>query len=233
MLDLSSVTLICAASVVVPETIKSFERCKTVANFGAVKLLTDVDTDYEHAIKIPRLNTHVEYSLFCLYRLHEFVDTRHMLIAQHDSWIINPQTWDPSWLNYSFIGPLFIHQHKICNLSVGTGGFSLRDRDLMAHASTLGPRWDHSDPESTRVVQERLGNYEDGAVSFLFRGQLEAKGFTYAPPNEAVKFAQGGNTDKDYWFERPFGFHGFWPNINHDTGVVSPFAPRHDSWGHI
>ena len=54
MLDLSSVTLICAASIVVPETIKSFERCKAVANFGAVKLLTDVDTDYEHAIKIPR-----------------------------------------------------------------------------------------------------------------------------------------------------------------------------------
>jgi hypothetical protein len=82
-------------------------------------------------------------------------------------------------------------------------------------------------------VQERLGNYEDGAVSFLFRGQLEAKGFTYAPPKEAVKFAQGGNTDKDYWVERPFGFHGFWPNINHDTGVVSPFAEREGSYGHI
>lgn len=233
MLDLSSVTLICADSVHIQETIRSFDRCKAVAKFGAVKLLTDVDTDYEHAIKIPRLNSHVEYSLFCLKRLHEFVDTPHLLIAQHDSWIINPHAWDTAWLTYSFIGPLFIHQHEISALSVGTGGFSLRHRDLMACASSLAPEWDHSDPESTKNVQANLGCYEDGAVSFLFRNHLESKGFTYAPPKEAAKFAQGGNTDLNYWVERPFGFHGFWPNIDKEGGLVLPFAPRHDTYGHI
>jgi hypothetical protein len=135
-------------------------------------------------------------------------------------------------LQYSFIGPLFIHQHHICSLSVGTGGFSLRRRDFMAESSALAPHWDHS-PESTRLVQDHLGCYEDGAVSFLYRSQLESKGHTYAPPKEAAKFAQGGNTDPEYWVERPFGFHGFWPNIDKESGLVSPFEPRKDAWGHI
>ena len=233
MLDLSSVTLICADSVFVPETIRSFERCKAVAKFGAVKLLTDVNIDYEHVVKIPRLNSHIEYSIFCLKRLHEFVETPHMLIAQHDSWIINPQAWDVNWLKYGFIGPLYIHQHEIRDLSVGTGGFSLRHRDLMAHVSDLSPQWDHCNPESTRTVQDALGCYEDGAISFLYRRQLESKGFVFAPPNEAAKFAQGGNTDPNYWVERPFGFHGLWSNIDKDSGIVSPFAPREGSYGHI
>lgn len=226
MLDLSSVTLIGADSVYLPSTIKAFERCKAVARFGAVKLLTDIDTDYEHAVKIPRLNSHIEYSLFCLKRIHEFVDTPHMLIAQHDGWIINPQAWNPEWLNYSFVGPLFIHNHQIDTWSVGTGGFSLRSKEIMARVSSLAPHWDQSNPESTRSVQEQVGCYEDGALSIRYRSHLESMGFTYAPPKEAAKFAQGGNTDPDYFVERPFGFHGFWTNIDKESGLVSPFEPR-------
>ncbi len=189
--------------------------CKSVAN-----------VNYPHYVQIPRLSSLVEYSIFALKRLHEFVQTEHMLIVQHDGWIINPQSWNPEWLNYSYTGPLFIHNHNIDARSVGSGGFSLRTKKLMEAVSGMIPTWNHADPESTIRVQNWLSCYEDGAISLLLRHRLEDAGFKFAPPEEAVKFAQGGNTDIRYHVERPFGFHGLWGNINRETGFVSPFELR-------
>jgi hypothetical protein len=225
MINLPTVTLICADCVHVEDSVKVLDRCMTGCTFGDVKLLSSQQTASPYLHKIAPLKSLVEYSVFMLKRIHEYVDTEHMLVVQHDGWIINPSSWNPDWLNYSFIGPLFIHNHNIDDRSVGTGGFSLRSRKLMEAVSKMVPDWDHTE-ECTARVQNHLGCYEDGAISMMYRQRLENLGFKYAPPMEAVKFSQGGNTDKNYWVERPFGFHGLWPNINRETGLVSPFDHR-------
>lgn len=221
MLDLTSVTLICADDVDADRAVVVLEKCKSVARFGAVRLLTSLPTPYEHAQQIEPLKSHIHYSIFMLKRAVDHVQTPHCLVVQHDGWIINPASWNPAWLQYDYTGPLFIHAHSINEMSVGSGGFSLRSHRLMKFVQDLVPQWDGSD-QSTAHLQSRLGAYEDGVIALNLRQQLVRNGFKFAPPSEAAKFAQGGQNSPNFFHERPFGFHGMWNNINFESGLISP-----------
>lgn len=221
-LDLPSVTLLCVDCFDVERVIPIVEKCKEKCNFGAVKVLTSLPTDYEHRVQINHLPSHISYSIFMLKKANVHVDTKHALVVQHDGWILNSAAWNPSWLDYDYIGPLFIHRHHITDRSVGTGGFSFRSKALMDVVCSKLPEWDESE-SGTASLQRQLGSYEDGVISINLRHFLERSGFKYASAVEASKFAQGGNCDSAYHVERPFGFHGLWPNIDFDSGVVSPW----------
>ena len=220
-LELPSVTLICADCVHIEYAIPALERCKAFANFGAVKLLTSMPTDYEHRVPIMPLNSLSAYSTFMLKQVYAHVDTTHMLVAQHDGWIINPEAWDPAWLGCDYIGPLFIHEHKTAPTSVGSGGFSLRSKRLMQHVSGLLPAWDGSEV-LTKKLMGAAGSYEDGYISITKRAELERAGFVFGTVAQASRFAQGGNNDPAQHVAKPFGFHGLWSNINHTAGEVAP-----------
>lgn len=224
-LDLSSVTLFCADCYDAARVVPIIERCKSLCNFGAVKLMTSCDLDYEHVVKIKPLTSHVMYSVWMVKKAYTFVDTEHMLVVQHDGWILNPDVWNPSWLSYDYLSPLFIHNHQINALSVGQGGFSFRSRRLMEWIANRAPAWDET-PAGTDHTQAMLGSYEDGVISLVYRHAALAAGFKYASPEEASKFGQGGQCDPAYYVRRPFGFHGMWPNINQSTGIVEPWEPR-------
>lgn len=221
MLDLTSVTLFCADCVDVDRAVVVLEKCKSVAKFGDVRLLTSLPTQYEHAQQIEPLSSHIHYSVFMLKRAVDYIQTPHFLVVQHDGWIINPGAWNPQWLSYDYTGPLFIHAHSINDMSVGSGGFSLRSRALMKQVQKHGPQWDGSD-QGIKRLQSQFGAYEDGVISFNLRRQLIQAGFKFAPPAEAAKFAQGGQNDPAYFHERPFGFHGLWNNIDFESGLISP-----------
>lgn len=225
MVDLPTVTLVCADCLNVERAIRAMERSRSGCNFGAVKLLTSLETDYPFKVPCQPLTTHLDYSIFMLKRIHEFIDTPHMLVVQYDGYVLNAEAWNNEWLNYSYIGPLFIHRHFINDRSVGSGGFSFRSKSIMARVDSLLPPWDCSAAE----YQKGLPYYEDGIIALLFRDRLQSEGFTYAPPVEASKFAQGGNCDPGFYVSRPFGFHGNWPNINQSTGFVDawPWPPDH------
>lgn len=233
MLELPSVTLFCADCVDSVRAIKAIERCKSVCNFGAVKFLTSLPTDYEHKIEIPKLPSLCDYSIFMLKRAPSFIETKHALIVQHDGYILNVDSWNPAWLNYDYIGPLFIQDHAPQHM-VGSGGFSFRSKSLMQFVQGLTPDWDGS-PESTECVQEKLRSYEDGWICHIQRNRLEREGFKFASIKDAATFAQGGwpqpcsphNFDRSHYVERPFGHHGQWANIDLKTGFVSPppFTP--------
>lgn len=220
-LELPSVTLFCADCIHIDYAIPSLERCKALCNFGAVRLLTSMPSDYEHAVVIPPLDTLSAYSTFMLKRAHEYVETTHLLVAQHDGWILNPEAWDPAWLELDYIGPLFIHAHVTGPRSVGSGGFSLRSKRLMEHVSAMTPPWDNTTEGGNAHVRQ-VGAYEDGHISMTMRSQLEAAGFRFGTPEQAGRFAQGGNNDPAYHVAKPFGFHGLWGNIDHAIGEVSP-----------
>lgn len=216
-LDLPEVTLVCADCIHIDYAIAAIERCKASFNFGAVKLLTSMETDYSHKVEISPLNSLSDYSVFMLSRVHEFVDTSHMLVVQHDGWIINANKWEPSWLQMDYIAPLFLHKHTTTSTSVGSGGFSLRSKALMAFVAAQLPRWESS--ANTAQLMDLARCYEDGYISMSLRDKLLRAGFQIAPPHVAAQFAQGGNRDPAYHVERPFGFHGLWPNIDHDGSI--------------
>lgn len=216
-LQLPSVTLMCIDCVNANRAVKVLERCKEKADFGAVKLLTHIPIQYEHKVKIPPLNSLIAYSIFMLTKVHEFIDTDHVLIVQRDGWILNPESFNPEWLKLDFIGPIFVQYDK-----VGSGGFSLRKKKLMVDVAESMPSWNYSNKQALEI-QDTLGYYEDGVICLSNR----LSDLKIAPLEEAAMFAQGGNRNPEYYVEKPFGFHGLWQNINHETGFVYPVC-EHD-----
>ncbi len=207
---MKSVTLMCVDCVDIKGAIKVLEWCKKMFDFGDVKLLTSIDTDYEHAEKIMPLNTLVAYSIFMLTKCHEYIKTDHVLIVQRDGWIINPQSWDDKWLQFDYIAPLFV-QFDL----VGSGGFSMRSKKLMEHASKVTPDWDGTQ-EHADQIQSTLGYYEDGVITLSDKFRQ----FRFADLQNACQFGQGGNRNSTYFREYPFGFHRTFQQIDFKTGRV-------------
>lgn len=170
---------------------KSMEQC----DFGAVKFLTD-DASLPYAVKIDPLHGMGAYSTFCIRDLYEYIDTSHLLIVQHDGYVLDGQAWMPEFLNYDYIGAPWDGG------LVGNGGFSLRSRRLMEAAAYL-PGNSHP---------------EDAFLSRHHRRQIEAGGFKFAPTEVAKQFAIEGTSFE--WRQRSwasdgrsyggqFGFHSF------------------------
>lgn len=209
-LQLPNVTLLCVDCVNIDRAIKVIEICKSKADFGAVKLLTSIPTDYEHRVEIKPLNSLIAYSVFMLTKAHEYIDTSHVLTVQRDGWILNPEAWTDEWLEMDYIGPLFMQYDR-----VGSGGFSLRSKRIMEYAARQLPEWDWSQKQAEHL-QKVIGVYEDGYLSLgAFRHM-----FKIASVEHAANFAQGGNRNPRYFRERPFGFHRTWQTINFKTGYV-------------
>lgn len=210
-LQLPSVTLICIDCINVTRAINALEICKSKCDFGAVKLLTDLPTDYEHKIEIIPLKTLTAYSIFMLTKFPSYVDTEHVLVVQRDGFILNADAWKDDWLKYDYIAPLFV-QYNL----VGSGGFSLRSKKLIDAVTKVMPTWDGTQQHADEI-QDFFGYYEDGVISFRFHEK-----FNFAPLEEAADFAAGGNPNLEYYRPFPFAFHGARQNVNHKTGFVFP-----------
>ncbi len=210
-LQLPSVTLLCTDCVDVNRAISVLEHCKRMADFGAVKLLTHIPVNYEHRVRIKPLNSLIAYSIFVLTKIHEYIDTDHVLIVQRDGWILNPASFNPAWLDLDFIGPIFVQYDK-----VGSGGFSLRTKKLMQNVAANTPEWNWTQKQAEEI-QEKQGYYEDGVISLSNRFSQ----FKVASLEQAAAFSQGGNRNPKYFVEKPFGFHRTWQQIDFETGIVN------------
>lgn len=209
-LQLPTVTLLIADCLDAELAAKVLELCKAKADFGAVKLLTSLPIDNPHRVEIIPLNSLIAYSVFMLTRVHQYVNTTHLLTVQRDGWILNSDAWNPEWLNLDYIGPLFVQYDK-----VGSGGFSLRSKRIMQATAKQVVPWDGSQIHA-EIIQKGLGLYEDGIISLSpFR-----HGFKIATLEQAANFAQGGNRNPKYFKEYPFGYHRTWQQIDFTTGRV-------------
>ena len=83
--------------------------------------------------------------------------------------------------------------------------------------------WDGTDKHA-HEIQDTLGYYEDGVI--CLSGKYS--GFKFATLEQACNFAIGGNRNPAYHVSFPFGWHGVWNNINHETGFVSPVCEHED-----
>lgn len=209
-LSLPDVTLFCVDCVDVKRAIRVLEHCKSLCDFGAVKLLTHIPSDYEHRVRIKPINSLISYSIFMLTKAYQYIKTSHFLIVQRDGWILNPSSWDNRWLENDFIGPLYMQYDKC-----GSGGFSLRSKRLMEHiAKNEMPEWDWTQKQADEI-QSKTDYYEDGVCSLKHRD-----GFKVASLVDAAMFAQGGNRNPKYFIEYPFGYHRTFQVIDFKTGRV-------------
>jgi len=219
--NLNTTTLLIVDCLNIDRAIKVIERCKSLCDFGAAKLLTHLPSNYPHRIEIPEIKTLIHYSVFMLKKAYQYVDTQHVLVVQRDGWILNPQAWNQAWLQYDYIGALF-NQFDI----MGVGGFSFRSRKIMEAISKKYPHWDGTN-EHAQQLQKSMQMYEDGEIAITYRAQLEAEGFKFADLRTASLFSAGGNPNLKYHQPHPFGFHGSWKAVNIETGLVEPLI-KHD-----
>lgn len=188
-LDLSKVTLVCVDCVEINRAIKAIEICKKHANFGNIKLLSSLESDYEHLINIEKISNLNEYSKFIIRDLVDYVDTDFVLIVQWDGYILNPEAWNDENFKYDYIGAPWVH----LNQEVGNGGFSLRSKRML---------------EITKKHLGKLSDYsenEDYLIGHVYKRLFDLDNIEFAPFHIANKFS----VETKGFYEGEFGFHDF------------------------
>lgn len=198
-LQLPNVTLICIDSIDTKLASKVLDICQRDIEFGAVKLID------------ANLTSLVMYSVWCLTELYKHIDTTHFLIVQRDGFVLNSQSFKMEWLELDYIAPLFVQMDM-----VGSGGFSLRSKRIMEYAAHLLPKWNGTEQHANELQVKHINMYEDGFVSL----NNKFKHFKIATLEQGADFAVGGNRNKNYYREYPFGFHRTHQDIDFITGRV-------------
>jgi hypothetical protein len=188
MLNLNNVTLICVDTVDLNRVLKSIDKSTAVAKFTNIYIFTDnipIETTYSNNqkitfIKIDKLKNIQQYSAFMMKMLGKYLTKNvnffgHILIVQHDSWIVNPKSWTDEFLEYDYIGAPFACHPE---LTQGNGGFSLRSIKLCKHL--------FKDYKIQNIFEE------DNNICHEYRSYLELQGFKFAPEELAAKFSVEG-----------------------------------------
>ena len=147
----------------------------------------------------PRMDYH-GYNEFILRGLPALIETSHCLLIQSDGFITHPESWDPGFLQYDYIGApwprawFFMGQGR-----VGNGGFSLRSKRLLDAAARLPY------PAACNTCPDvRL---EDQVICVGGRPALESQGIVFAPPELAGAFSLDLSQPTEWAVDKPFGRH--------------------------
>ncbi len=187
---LSDVTLLAVTHVAFFAPPRALTLSQRGLRFGDALFLSDRPPPPGTAAEwraIPPIGSRLEYSRFMLRDLAAHVATGHVLCVQWDGYVLDPNAWDPAFLDYDYIGAPW--PHFADDMRVGNGGFSLRSRRLVEACADL-PISDES---------------EDVAICRTHRRFLEERfGLRFAPEELARHFAyeRMAPTGKE------FGFHG-------------------------
>lgn len=142
--------------------------------------------------KIDPIRSKDDYSYFMMKLLWEYIkdwDVTHVLVIQHDGYILNGDLWDDEWLQYDYIGAVWPFEDKKHN--VGNGGFSLRSKKLIGDVALDG-----------HITATHM---EDAQICRSYRSFLERDcGIRFAPESVANQFSFELAAPKN----KTFGFHG-------------------------
>lgn len=190
MKELPNVTLICVDCYHYGAAVSAIQRSLKHIKPFAVKFLTDIDIEVEgiEVVKIPRISSKEEYSAFIVRELWIHFNTSHVLVIQHDGYVLDREAWDNEFLKYDYIGAPWL---EVDGYNVGNGGFSLRSYTLQYFLGT-----------NANIA---VYHPEDAQTCRFYRPYLETKGIKFATVSVAEKFA--------FELRQPaqstFGFHGF------------------------
>jgi hypothetical protein len=209
MKALPNVTLLAISSIKLQDTILALKTCMEDFKFGAVKLVSDIDPIYDYAPSgqlqhefCPKIYDIMDFNHYVFSELGKHVQTSHMLMVQYHAWILRPELWDDTWLEYDYIGaPWPVKENSyIANtgerVRVGNGGFSLRSKRLLDLPKKLG-----------LPLKQEQGYYnEDGNCCCYYRKEFLDVGIKYAPIEVAARFSYENDVPENEGIES-FGFH--------------------------
>lgn len=142
-------------------------------------------------VKINKISSAREYDNFIIKELYKYIETKHILIVQHDGIIYQSHNWDDNFLNYDYIGATWPSPPKNGN-HVGNGGFSLRSKKFMEQAAK---------ELNNQYCNEAEDVYLCGT---LFRNMIK-NNFKYADIETATKFSVELEWSRTH--RNTFGFH--------------------------
>lgn len=193
-------------------------------HFDQILIFSDrplkVEQDYNF-VQLPDEFGLLDYSVWCIKQLYNFVKTDYFIIVQPDGMATNSKFWTNEFYEYDYIGapfntidplinsalindfdlPQYINKHEYI---VGNGGFSFRSKKLLAALQ--------DDQILEYVYNTKTNCYivgEDFQISVINKQLLTEKyGIKIAPVDVAIKFSTETLCDQGY----SFGFHG-WQNL--------------------
>jgi len=159
---------------------------------------------------------YLEYGLFVLYSLGEFIETDFALIVQDDGWILDAGNWRSEFLNYDYLGaPVHFARIKqddgrllyrrgfswIADMANGAmvenvynGGFSLRSRRLLNAPRLLGLDFCIPAPNISQAAPYSMQWDSDAALEDVWlcltaREKLEHEGMRFPELEVAKNFS--------------------------------------------
>ncbi|MDK4696874.1 DUF5672 family protein [Kingella negevensis] len=162
---------------------------------------------------------YLEYNLFILYSLVQFVETDFCLVVQNDGWVLDGTQWRDEFFDYDYIGsPLVTHWASVWQgqphqikyqflrptptragevfYQAQNGGFSLRSLKLLEAPRGMGLNMEIMPPDlfsgSNDTHQLKWSppwHHEDMFLSVWKRGELERYGIKFAPESLAMTFS--------------------------------------------
>lgn len=202
---LPDVTLVMVATKGVSPSVVAFQYSQLGIEFG--------DTLFFSHYKPPMIESHqyrfveafdsVEsWGQFILYDLYKYINTSHILLIHSDGFVINPDAWDDSYLNFDYIGSPFPKPKDDFSYRTPSGklvkvgnSVSIRSKSLLEASSRLQLPW----------VPFYGFKHEDGFLTCQYRDLLEAEGYLFASYEIALCFG------REYEYEDanidPFIFH--------------------------
>lgn len=193
MLTLRDVTLCAVASRHPQLALRAMARVMQYVEFSDVLLCgpREIREYLEEPIRlfeITPFDSVSQYSMFVLFELASKISTSHVLLVQWDGFVLNPQAWQSSFLDYDFIGAVWPQFGEGRN--VGNGGFSLRSKRLLD--ACQDPDFIASHPEDLCLCH-RNRDLLEGRYNLRFAPAAVAERFSYE------RALPSGQT---------FGFHG-------------------------
>lgn len=193
-IELPNVTLIALSGLgyQTQENIEALRKSSEGIKWAAVK--------YVQLAHITDINS---WNKAVIYDLWKYVDTEFCMFVHGDGYVINPELWNPDWLNYDFVGapwPLpkddYSYRDQKGNIVRVGNSVSLRSKQLLYLPTTLKFEW-----------KEFYGNTnEDGFLNCHHRQDLETWGVKFAPLEVAIHFSKEHEIPENVGI-KTFAFH--------------------------
>lgn len=140
-------------------------------------------------IPVPKMDW-LQYNEFVIKEMWRYIHTSHILLIQHDGYVLDASAWSNEFLQYDYIGAPWGYKD---GRNVGNGGFSLRSYKL--HSALAQDKW---------VNHNEVYAPEDEVICRLYRKYLEQTyQIKFAPEHIADKFS----FEMRKPMQKTFGFH--------------------------
>lgn len=192
MLELPQITLVCLTNRDFEGHKKALDKSCEGINWGGVKLIWDY--------KITGID---EWNRKIIYELYNYIDTDFAMLIHADGYIVKPEAWKNSFLDYDYIGapwplPKDDYSYRTPNGEIVRVGnsVSLRSKRILTLPSELKLEWRHY-----------FGNTnEDGFLCCHNRRTLQDAGCNFAPIDVAKHFSREHSIPENEGIDT-FAFH--------------------------